>query len=56
MVVREASDGVARDDGKAADSLLEQLLGRKPRDGKDVVGEILIADPNHIWHQNHAKK
>lgn len=49
-------DGIAKGDGKAVEPLMEQLLGRKPKDGTEVVREILTADPNYTWHQNYAKK
>lgn len=49
-------DGVAKGDGKAVDPLMKQLLGRKPKDGTEVVREILTAEPNYTWHQNYAKK
>lgn len=49
-------NGVARGDGKAVDPLMEQLLGRKPKDGTEIVREILTADPNYTWHQNYARR
>ena len=49
-------EGLAKGDGKAVDPLMEQLLGRKPKDGTEIVREILTADPNYTWHQNYAKK
>lgn len=49
-------DGIAKGDGKAVDPSMEQLLGRKPKDGTEVVREILAAEPNYTWHQNYAKK
>ena len=49
-------DGIAKGDGNAVEPLMEQLLGRKPKDGTEVVREILTADPNYTWHQNYAKK
>lgn len=49
-------EGVAKGDGKAVDPLMERLLGRKPKDGAEVVREILSTDHNYIWHQNYAKK
>ncbi len=49
-------EGVERGDGKAVDPLMEQLLGREPKDGTEVVREILTADPNYTWHQNYANK
>lgn len=49
-------DGVAKGDGKAVDPLMEHLLGRKPKDGTEVVRGILAADPIYTWHQNYAKK
>ena len=48
--------GVAKGDGEAVDPLMEQLLRRKPKNGAEVVREILAADPNYIWHQNYANK
>lgn len=49
-------DGVAKGDGKTVDPLMEHLLGRKPKDGTEVVRGILAADPIYTWHQNYAKK
>ena len=49
-------DGLAKGDGKAVDPLMEQLLGRKPKDGTEIIREILTDDPNYTWHQNYAKK
>ena len=49
-------EGVARGDGKAVDPLMERLLGRRPKDGTEVVRDILTTDPNYTWHQNYAKK
>ena len=49
-------DGVASGDGEAVDPLMEKLLGRKPKDGTEVVREILTADPSYSWHQNYARK
>lgn len=49
-------EGIAKGDGKVVDPLMEQLLGRKPKDGTEVVREILAADPTYTWHQNYAKK
>ena len=49
-------EGVAKGDGKAMDPLMEQLLGRKPKDGTEVVKDILTTDPNYTWHQNYASK
>ena len=49
-------EGVAKSDGKAVDPLMEQLLGRKPKDGAEVVREILNTDPYYTWHQNYAKR
>ena len=48
--------GIANDDGKSVDPLMEELLGRKPKDGTEVVREILAADPLYTWHQNYTKK
>ena len=49
-------DGLDGGDGKAVDPLMERLLGRKPKDGTEVVRQILAADPDYTWHQNYAKK
>ena len=49
-------DGVANGDGKAIDPLMEQLLGRKPKDGIEVVRDILTTNPNYTWHQNYTNK
>ena len=48
-------DGVEEGDGEAVDPLMERLLGRKPKDGIEVVTEILTTDPDYTWHQNYAK-
>ena len=49
-------EGVAKGDGKAIDPLMEQLLGRKPKDGVEVVRDILTTNPNYTWHQNYTNK
>ena len=48
--------GIAKGDGKATDPLMEQLLGRKPKDGTEVVRDVLTTNPNYTWHQNYTKK
>ena len=48
--------GIAKDDGKSVDPLMEKLLGRKPKEGTEIVREILTADPLYTWHQNYSKK
>ena len=49
-------NGVAKGDGKVVDPVMEQLLGRKPKDGTEVVRDILRGDPMYTWHQNYANK
>ena len=49
-------EGVAKGDGKATDPLMEQLLGRKPKDGTEVVRDVLTTNPNYTWHQNYTQK
>ena len=48
--------GIANGDGKSVDPLMEKLLGRNPKNGTEIVREILTADPLYTWHQNYAKK
>lgn len=42
-------------DGKTVDPLMGKLLGRMPKDGRQVVKELLAADSEYTWHQNYAK-
>ncbi|KAL9132317.1 MAG: hypothetical protein Q9175_006507 [Cornicularia normoerica] len=48
--------GTAKGAGKSVDSLMGELPGRKPKDGTEVVREIVTAEPLYTWHQNYAKK
>ena len=49
-------EGVAKGDGKAIDPLMGQLLGRKPKDGTEVIRDILTTNPYYTWHQNYTNK
>ena len=49
-------EGAAKGDGKATDPLMEQWLGRTPKDGTEVVRDVLTTNPNYTWHQNYTKK
>ena len=48
--------GIAKGDGMTVDPLMGRLLGRLPKDAKQVARELLTADPEYTWHQNYAKK
>jgi len=48
--------GIEKGDGRTADPLMEELLGRVSKDGRQVVRELLDADLEYIWHQNYVKK
>ena len=48
--------GVAKGDGKTVDPLMGELLGRVPKDGEQIVKELLSTDPGYTWHQNYAKR
>ena len=45
-------DGVAVGDGKTIDPLIAQLIGRVPKDMRQVMKELLEANPDYEWHQN----
>lgn len=49
-------EGIAKGDGETVDPMLEGLLGRIPKDGKEVVRDLLSADPAYTWHQNYMTK
>jgi hypothetical protein len=49
-------DGITNGDAAATDPLMEQLMGRKPKDGVEVVTDLLTESPDYTWHQNYAKK
>ena len=49
-------EGAAKGDGKTVDPLMGKLLGKVPKDGRQIVKELLAADPEYTWHQNYAKK
>ena len=50
-------DGVSFDkDGETIDPLMEELLGRKPKDAQQVMKELLRVEPDYTWHQNYAKR
>lgn len=47
-------DGVSIDkDAETLDPLLGEILGREPKDGKQILQELLCENPNYIWHQNY---
>lgn len=47
-------EGVAKGDGATVDDLMGKLLGRRAKDGAEVVAELVKADPRYVWHQNHV--
>ncbi len=52
-------EGLEKGEGEAVDPLMGELLGRKPRDGREFVMELVRgggADGSgYTWHQNYAK-
>lgn len=49
--------GVSIDkDGETIDPLMEELLGRQPKDTKQIMEELLHANPDYTWHQNYTRK
>ncbi|KAI9739636.1 MAG: hypothetical protein M1834_006354 [Cirrosporium novae-zelandiae] len=46
-------DGIARGECAAVDPLIEKMLGRPPKDGKEVIRELLQANRDYTWHQNY---
>lgn len=46
-------EGVAKGEAETVDPFLEELLGRRPKDGVQVVEELLRKDHEYTWHQNY---
>ena len=46
-------EGVAKGEAETVDPLIEELLGRRPKDGVQVVEELLRKDHEYTWHQNY---
>ena len=46
-------EGVAKGEAETVDPLMEELLGRRPKDGVQVVEELLRNDHEYTWHQNY---
>ena len=46
-------EGVAKGEAETVDPLMEELLGRRPKDGVQVVEELLRKDHEYMWHQNY---
>lgn len=49
-------EAVARGEAGTVDPLMGELLGRRPLDGREVVGGLVGRDPGYTWHQNYAVK
>lgn len=51
-------EGLAEGEGATVDGLMEELLGRKPRDGLEIVKALVIGGGEdgrgYTWHQNYA--
>ena len=48
-------EGVVNGDGKTVDHTLENVLGRRPKDGVQIVKELLKDNPLYSWKQNYFK-
>ena len=48
-------EGIEKGDGASVDPIMETLLGREPKDAKEVITELLEKDRNYEWHQNYMK-
>ena len=48
-------EGVEKGDGKEVDPLMGELLGRTPKDGAEVVEELLRGNGGYTWHQNYLR-
>ncbi|KIM92934.1 hypothetical protein OIDMADRAFT_46464 [Oidiodendron maius Zn] len=46
-------EGVSQGDGAKIDPALGEILGRRPKDGVEVVRELLERDPGYDWKQNY---
>jgi hypothetical protein len=48
--------GVSQGDGATIDPALEEILGRRPKDGVEIVRELLQNNLEYDWPQNHFIK
>ena len=49
-------EGIVKGDGGTVSRTLKDLLGREPRDGGDVIRELLReSEGEYTWHQNYMK-
>ena len=46
-------EGVAKGDGATVDGLMSRLLGRRAKDGAEVVAELVTVDAGDVWQQNY---
>ncbi|KAI9664463.1 MAG: hypothetical protein M1821_005909 [Bathelium mastoideum] len=47
-------EGLKEGEAATVSPLMGEVLGRTPKDGKELITEFLKADPNYTWHQNYA--
>src|SRR5271154_5488067 len=43
-------------DGETVSGEMEEVLGRRPKDGKEVIMELLRQNRDYTWHQNYVRK
>jgi hypothetical protein len=43
-------------DGETVSGEMEEVLGRRPKDGREVIMELLRQNRDYTWHQNYARK
>ena len=47
--------GLKQGEAATVSPLMGELLGRTPKDGKELIMEFLKENPNYTWHQNYAR-
>ena len=50
---RSLLEGVADDEAAGIDPFMGELLGRQPKDGLQVIEDLLKENPGYTWHQNY---
>ena len=48
-------EGIETGDAEEVDPLMEELLGRRPKSGEEVVEELLMVNMEYTWHHNYRK-
>ena len=48
-------EGLKQGEGATVSSLMGEVLGRTPKDGKELITGFLKANPDYTWHQNYVK-